>query len=112
MKTAVGLLTFSLGLAAADASPADAARWIADHGGSVEAGSASRITGVRLGFAWVTDADLERLSGLRDLKKLDLSLSLITDLGMEQLKPLDTVTDLNLSAVEHITDVGISYIRG
>jgi len=31
---------------------------------------------------------------------------------MEYLKPLDGVIDLNLFAVEKITDVGISYIRG
>src|SRR5260370_24194386 len=90
----------------------DVARWVTERGGVVETGPGSRITGVNLGLGWVTDADIEMLSGLKDLRKLDLSFSLITDAGMERLKPLDGVMDLNLAAVEKITDVGISYLRG
>ncbi len=65
-----------------------------------------------LGFGWVTDADIEKLIAQPDLRRLDLSLSLITDAGMARLKPLDNVTDLNLFAVEHITDAAIASIRG
>src|SRR5262249_6970399 len=39
------------------------------------------------------------------------SFSLISDAGMEKLKALENVQDLNLYAVEHITDVAIAYIR-
>ncbi len=105
-----GLIPLLLSLAVAFG--VDVAHWVTDRGGVIQTDASSRITGVNLGFNWVTDADLEMLVGLKDLRKLDLSFSLITDAGMERLKPLDEVTDLNLSAVEKITDVGISYIRG
>jgi Leucine-rich repeat (LRR) protein len=94
------------------ASGADVARWVAERGGVIQTDANSRITGLNLGFNWVTDADLEMITELKDLRKLDLSFSLITDAGMEHLKLLDGVSDLNLFAVEKITDVGISYIRG
>jgi hypothetical protein len=87
---------------------ADVGQWVTERGGVVQTDASSRITGVNLGFSWVTDADVEMLTGLKDLRKLDLSFSLITDGGMEHLKPLDGMTDLNLFAVEKITDVGIS----
>ena len=67
---------------------------------------------VSLPYAWVTDDDLARISTLRDAERLDLSLTLITDAGVEQLKPLKNVRDLNLFAVEHITDTAIAYLRG
>lgn len=60
---------------------------------------------------WVTDNDLDAIVASPDLQKLDLSLSLITDAGVERLKPLENITDLNLFAVEHITDTAIAYIR-
>src|SRR5579862_3951253 len=104
------LIPLLLGLAAAYG--ADVARWLADRGAVVQSDASSRITGLGLGFRWVTDADVEMIADLKDLRKLDLSFSLITDGGMEHLKPLDGVTDLNLFAVEKITDAGMSYIRG
>lgn len=61
---------------------------------------------------WITDADLESLVSQPNLQKVDLSLSLITDAGMERLKSLENITDLNLFAVEHITDAGIASLRG
>jgi Leucine-rich repeat (LRR) protein len=63
------------------------------------------------GFHWVSDADLDALLRPGNIRKLDLSFSLITDLGMERLRKIPSITDLNLYAVEKITDVGISYIR-
>lgn len=60
---------------------------------------------------WLTDADAGRIAAQKDLRKLDLSFSLIGDAGMEKIRALPNVTDLNLYAVEHITDVAIAYIR-
>lgn len=62
---------------------ADVAHWVAERGGIVQTDASSPITGVNLGFSWVTDADVEMLTGLKDLRKLDLSFSLVTDAGME-----------------------------
>ena len=102
----------SLSASLAVAFGVDVAHWVTERGGFIQSDAGSRITGVNLGFSWVTDSDMEMLRSLRDLRKLDLSFSLITDVGMERLKPLDGVTDLNLFAVEKITDTGLSYIRG
>jgi Leucine-rich repeat (LRR) protein len=96
----------------AELNPQDVASWIVAQGGSVETDSTSHVTAVNLGFKWVTDGDLEKVVTLKTLRKLDLSFSLITDAGMERLKPLTGITDLNLFAVEKITDTGLSYIRG
>jgi Leucine-rich repeat (LRR) protein len=95
----------------AGSSATGPAAWIADRGGSVDT-EAGRIVGVHLGFDWVTDSDIESLALINDLRTLDLSLSLVTDTGIERLKPLSRIVDLNLYAVEHITDVAIAYIRG
>ena len=66
---------------------ADVAHWVAERGGIVQTDASSPITGVNLGFSWVTDADVEMLTGLKDLRKLDLSFSLVTDAGMERKRP-------------------------
>src|ERR1700722_6418091 len=100
------LIPLLVGLAVAFG--ADVAHWVTERGGIVQTDASSRITGENLGLGWVTDTDVEMLTGLKDLRKLDLSFSLITDAGMEHLKPLDGVTDLNLLAAEKITDVGMS----
>lgn len=70
------------------------------------------LKAVSLPYAWVTDDDLGRIPRLRDVERLDLSLTLITDAGMEQLKALENVRDLNLFAVEQITDTAVAYLRG
>ena len=90
---------------------ADLPRWISEQRGQVEMDAASRITAVKLPFGWVTDADLEPIAAIPTLRNLDLSMSLISDVGMEKLKNLENVQDLNLYAVEHITDVAVAYIR-
>ena len=99
-------------LAVCSATAADLPAWIADQGGRVDTDNQSRVIAVRLPFGWVTDADLEPIAGLATLKTLDLSLSLVTDSGIGSLKNLENVEDLNLTSVEHITDVAISYLRG
>jgi Leucine-rich repeat (LRR) protein len=105
-------LAFAAAVAAAEPKPAEVARWIAELGGEIETGSAGRVTSVSLPYAWVTDADIETIAALPGVQKLDLSLSLITDAGMESLKVLNQVSDLNLFAVEQITDTALAYIRG
>jgi hypothetical protein len=55
---------------------------------------AGRVTGVDLGASWVSDADLARLA------RLDLSLTHITDLGLQQLKTAPAIEELNLHYAE------------
>ena len=106
MRTLILILGLSV------AFGAELPKWIEEQGGRVETDARSRVTAVWLPFGWVTDADLDPIAALSDLQTLDLSLSLVSDTGLEKLKNLQNVQDLNLYSVEHITDVAIAYLRG
>src|SRR6266545_3275293 len=101
-----------LAASAAFAAPPDIASWAAAQGGSVTRDPQGRITGVNLRSTWVTDTDLEMLARVPNLQRIDLALTHITDLGLERLKPLQNVTDLNLYYAEHVTDEGLAHLRG
>jgi Leucine-rich repeat (LRR) protein len=90
----------------------DATQWVEDAGGSVLKDATGRITGVDLRASWVSDSDLRRLVLLPDLTKLDLSLTRITDQGMQELKNLTGIVDLNLYFAEYVTDEGMAAIKG
>jgi hypothetical protein len=85
--------------------------WIEDLGGSVVRNEQGRVTGVSLRGSWVADADLRRLTELPDLTSLDLSLTHITDQGMQEIKSLPGVEDLSLYFTEYVTDEGIAAIK-
>lgn len=110
MTRAVALLTCAAAAAAAFA--AVDASWIEQAGGRFVQGPGGTITEVDLRSSWVTDSDLARLTQFANLKKLDLSLTRITDRGLRALRPLETVTELNLYFAEQITDDGMSAIKG
>jgi hypothetical protein len=89
-----------------------AAQWIEDLGGTVTRNAEGRVTGVNLRGTWVGDSDLRGLKDLPELRTLDLSLTHITDQGMQEMKDLKGITDLNLYFAEYVTDEGIAAIRG
>jgi Leucine-rich repeat (LRR) protein len=66
---------------------------------------------VDLRSSWVTDSDLAQLSKLPGLSRLDLSLTRITDHGLQELKDAPSITDLNLRYAEAITDGGLVAVR-
>jgi internalin A len=86
--------------------------WIGDLGGSVIRDAQGRAAGVSLRGTWVGDADLRHLNELPDLSYLDLSLTHITDQGMQEIKGLSGITELNLYFAEYVTDEGIAAIKG
>jgi Leucine-rich repeat (LRR) protein len=86
--------------------------WINEAGGTMTRDRTGRITGVDLRSSWVTDSDLPRLVDLPYLTHLDLSLTRITDHGMQQLKNAPGIVDLNLYYAEQITDEGMAAVRG
>src|SRR5437879_1937348 len=90
----------------------DVATWVESQGGRVTRDASSRVTAVNLRASWVTDSDLGMLERLPNLRKLDLSYTHITDLGLERLKPLAGITDLNLCYAEHVTDEGLAHLKG
>jgi Leucine-rich repeat (LRR) protein len=96
---------------AADLRDSDLANWLNSLKGSATTDSASVVTGINLRGTWATDVDLDRLARLQTLTTLDLSLTDISDAGMERLKALPQVTDLNLAYAELITDSGVAYLK-
>jgi internalin A len=91
------------------AGPAD---WITAAGGNVKLDGAGRIVGVDLRSSWITDADMPLLAQLPHLAYLDLSMTRITDRGMQQLKSAPAIVELNLYYAEQITDEGMAAIKG
>ncbi len=85
--------------------------WITEAGGVVVRDRAGRITGVDLRSSWVTDSDLSQLAQLPHLAHLDLSLTRITDHGMQQLKNSPGIVELNLYYTEQITDEGMAAVK-
>src|SRR5262245_62646744 len=61
--------------------------------------------------SWVTDSDMRRLAELPYLTHLDLSMTRITDHGLQQLKNAPGIVDLNLYYAEQITDEGMAALK-
>src|SRR4029453_1589699 len=70
------------------------------------------VVEVSLARTWATDADIEPLTAVKTLRRLDLSLTYVSDRGVERLKQLDRLEDLNLYAAEFITDAALAFLRG
>jgi internalin A len=87
-------------------------QWITDLGGTVARNAQGQVTGVNLRGTWVTDTDLRRLNRYPSLSVLDLSLTRITDGGMQEIKNLRGITDFNLYFAEFVTDEGVAAIKG
>jgi Leucine-rich repeat (LRR) protein len=90
----------------------DAAQWIASAGGVAGRDRDGKIVAVDLRASWVTDSDLAGLALLPSLGRLDLSLTRITDHGLQQLKNAPGITDLTLRYAELITDEGLVAVKG
>ena len=95
-------------------APADTilAAAIEAQGGRVTRDAAGQIVEVSFARTWATDADIERVAGIKSLKRLDLSLTYVSDRGAERLKALDQLEELNLFAAEFITDAAMAFLRG
>jgi len=90
----------------------DLSSWITDSGGAVTRDKSGRIIAVDLRATWITDSDIVELARLPNLAKLNLSLTRISDHGLQQLKDAPAITDLNLYSAELITDAGLSVLKG
>jgi internalin A len=112
MTRAAMVLSLVLTATTAAAQEAALVRSIDEQGGAVVRDAAGRLVEVSLARTWATDADIERLAGVKTLKRLDLSLTYVSDRGIEQLKQLDHLEDLNLYAAEFITDAALAFLRG
>jgi Leucine-rich repeat (LRR) protein len=87
-------------------------RWVAQAGGEARKDAAGRIIDVFLGSTSATDADVEKLRPLADqIQRLDLSLTYVSDRGLEFLGSFTRLEELNLFAAEFITDAGLANFR-
>ncbi|MBL8213197.1 MAG: hypothetical protein JNK87_20940 [Bryobacterales bacterium] len=105
-------LSALLSAAAPPVESGDESRWIEDAGGTAIRDAQGRITGIDFRASWVSDTDLRRLTRLPHLTYLNLSLTRITDQGMQELKNLQNITNLSLRWAEFVTDEGISALKG
>ncbi|HEY1337179.1 MAG TPA: hypothetical protein VGF59_06690 [Bryobacteraceae bacterium] len=106
-----GMLSLAVSSPAAEVNSPPDTHWIEDAGGSVIKDASGAITGVDFRASWVTDTDLRRLKLLPNLSSLDLSLTRITDQGMQELKGLTGIVDLNLYFAEYVTDEGMAALK-
>jgi internalin A len=90
----------------------DLGSWITEAGGVVTRDRTGQIVAVDLRASWITDSDMLELARLPNLAQLDLSLTRISDHGLQQLKNAPAITDLNLYSDELITDAGLSALKG
>lgn len=85
--------------------------WIEQAGGTFVRNASGQVTAINLRASWVTDNDLRRLAAFPALTSLDLSLTRVTDQGMQELRGLTGVVELNLRFAEYVTDEGVAAIK-
>jgi internalin A len=105
MATCLVVCTFCLSASEVDIS------WITELGGSFQRGKDGKIVEVDLSRTWVTDDDLGKLATMTELRRIDLSHTKITDLGLAHLRPLRKVTYLNCFYCDFVTDGGIAFLK-
>lgn len=84
---------------------------IEKQGGYVVRNAKGNIVEVSLARTWATDADVEQLAGIKTLKKLDLSLTYVSDVGAQAIGALTQLEELNLFTAEFITDAAVAFLR-
>jgi len=85
--------------------------WIEKAGGTVTRDSTGRVTVVDLRASWITDSDMPAMARMPDLKRLDLSLTRISDRGLRALKTAQGIEELNLYFAEQVGDEGAAVLR-
>ena len=105
------LLALAIAASAADVGPVDS-QWIEDAGGTAIRDASGRVTGVDFRASWVSDADLRKLARFPALTALNLSLTRVTDQGMQELRNLPGIVELDLRFAEYVTDEGVAAIKG
>ena len=113
-KTTAILAIMFMGVVSDAAQLPDAAlaASIEKQGGHVVRDAKGNIVEVSFARTWATDADVEKVAAIKTLKKLDLSLTYVSDAGAEAIGKLAQLEELNLFTAEFITDAAIAFLRG
>lgn len=98
-------------VAAAAALSAVEPGWIERAGGTATRDESGRVVAVDLRAGWATDSDMPQLAQMKDLKRLDLSLTRISDRGLRLLKNAQSIEELNLYFAEQISDEGAAVVK-
>lgn len=113
MRRRVAILALASAAWAAPAAwAATDAGWIEQAGGTVTRDAGGNVVAVDLRSSWATDSDMPRLAQMKDLKRLDLSLTRISDRGLRALKAAPAIEELNLYFAEQISDEGAATVKG
>src|SRR5687768_6152080 len=114
-KIAAFIILFSAATVASGHGQTPDAALAADiekQGGFVVRDAKGNIVQVSLARTWANDADVERVAAIKTLKKLDLSLTYVSDKGAEAIGKATQLEELNLFTAEFITDAAIAFLRG
>ena len=84
---------------------------IEERGGWVVRDPKGTVTEVSLERTWATDNDIDFVVELKDVKKLDLSFTYVTDKGIKKLQQLQQLEDLTLDTAEFLTDSAMGHLR-
>jgi Leucine-rich repeat (LRR) protein len=85
--------------------------WVEKAGGVITRDAAGNVVAADLRASWITDSDMPSLAHLSGLKRLDLSLTRISDRGLRALKTAPAIEELNLYFAEQIGDEGAAVLR-
>lgn len=116
LAAAVALIAAGMGTAAA-AQGATAGAYeavvqrIEARGGYVVRDKAGNIEEVSLARTWATDSDIDLVVGIKTIKRLDLSFTYVTDIGIKKLQLLRQLEELNLDTAEALTDISMAHLR-
>ena len=110
MKKIIATLGIVLAATSARAAEEDViAASVEKQGGYVVRDQKGNIIEVSLARTWATDADVERIAAIKTLRKLDLSLTYVSDSGAEAISKLSPAEELNLFTAEFVTDAAIAF---
>ena len=69
-------------------------------------------TALDLTATWTTDADLSSIAGMGKPERLSLAQTRVTDAGLERLREVRSLRELDLYFAEFFTDDGVAALQG
>ncbi|MBM3735702.1 MAG: hypothetical protein FJW39_07935 [Acidobacteria bacterium] len=82
------------------------------HDGQLTRDAAGNVVEADFTGTWITDADLAKVGRMPKLRRLVLSQAKITDAAMEHLRGLTEVRELDCHYAEYLTEDGVAHITG